>query len=86
MLHGFNVGMKEVEPVIKSVLHTLTNFEVGKLPELPTLVSMLSETKALSYQQLGEELTILFCIVMEFQNLVSIMETFKYPHHWDHIL
>lgn len=60
MLYGtdeFNVGMKQVEPVIKSVLHNLTNLKVAELPKLPTLVSMLPEMKTLAYQQLGEELT-----------------------------
>ena len=56
-LMSFNVGMKQVEPVIKSVLHNLTNLEVAELPKLPTLVSMLPEMKTLAYQQLGEELT-----------------------------
>ena len=56
-LMSFNVGMKQVEPVIKSVLHNLTNLEVAKLPKLSTLVSMLPEMKTLAYQQLGEELT-----------------------------
>ena len=33
-LMSFNVGMKQVEPVIKSVLHNLTNLEVAELPKL----------------------------------------------------
>jgi len=56
-LMSFNVGMKQVEPVIKSVLHNLTNLEVVELPKLSTFVSMLLEMKTLVYQQLGEELT-----------------------------
>ena len=56
-LMSFNVGMKQVEPVIKSVLHNLTNLEVAKLPKLSTLVAMLPEMKTRAYQQLGEELT-----------------------------
>ena len=46
-----------VEPVIKSVLHNLTDLEVVELPKLPTLVSTLPEMKTLAYQQLGKELT-----------------------------
>ena len=53
-LMSFNVGMKQVEPVIKSVL---TNLEVAELPKLSTLASMLPEMKTLAYHQLGEELT-----------------------------
>ena len=56
-LMSFNVGMKQVEPVIKSVLHNLTNLEVTELPKLSTLASMLPEMKTLVYHQLGEELT-----------------------------
>ena len=56
-LMSFNVGMKQVEPVIKSVLHNLTNLEVAELPKLFTLASMLPEMKTLAYHQLGEELT-----------------------------
>ena len=36
---SFNVGMKQVEPVIKSVLHNLTNLEVAELPKLSTFIS-----------------------------------------------
>ena len=53
-LMSFNVGMKQVETVIKSVL---TNLEVAELPKLSTLASMLPEMKTLAYHQLGEELT-----------------------------
>ena len=56
-LMSFNVSMKQVEPVIRSVLHNLTNLEIDELPKMSTLVSMLPEMKALAYKQLGEELT-----------------------------
>jgi len=56
-LMSFNVGIRQVEPVIKSVLHNLTSLEVNEIPKLSTLVSMLPEMKALIYKQLGEELT-----------------------------
>jgi len=49
--------MRQVEPVIKSVLHNLTNLEINELPKMSTLVSMLPEKKVLAYKQVGKELT-----------------------------
>ena len=56
-LMSFNVGMRQVEPVIRSVLKHLTTLDVDQLPKLTTLMRMVSEMKTLSYQQLTEELT-----------------------------
>ena len=56
-LMSFNVGMRQIEPVIRSVLKHLTTLDVDQLPKLTTLMRMVSEMKTLSYQQLAEELT-----------------------------
>ena len=75
-LMTFNVGMKQVEPVIKSVLHNLTDLEVAELPKLPTSVSMLPEMKTPAYQQVGKELT-------ESSNLTLHSDgTSKYGQHY----
>jgi len=43
-LMSFNVDMKQVEPVIKSVLHNLANLEIVELPKLSTLVARNEDT------------------------------------------
>lgn len=54
---SFNVSMKYVEPVIRSVLHHLVNLEVDTLPKPATLVEMMAQMKGLACQQLAEKLT-----------------------------
>jgi hypothetical protein len=52
-LLSLNVGLKQVEPVIKSVLHNIASMAS---PSPSTLVNMLAEMKGLACQQLGEVL------------------------------
>ena len=51
-----NVGIRQVEPVIRSVLKHIASMEVEDIPKASTLVKMLAEMKGLAYQQLAEEL------------------------------
>ena len=55
-LLSMNVGIHQVNPIIRCVLKNLTNKEIDTLPTAPTLVRMLTELKFLSYQQLADEL------------------------------
>lgn len=55
-LLSFNVGVKQVEPVIKSVLTHLTSIKVDSLPKKSTLANMAAEMKCVAYQQLADEL------------------------------
>jgi len=50
------LGIKNVEPVIRSVLKHIASFEIKELPHPTTLTQMYSEKKGLVYQQLNEEL------------------------------
>ena len=52
-LLSLNVGLKQIEPVIKSVLHNIASMAS---PSPSTLVNMLAEMKGLACQQLGEVL------------------------------
>jgi len=56
-LLSLNVGIRQVEPVIRSVLKNIAGFEVDKLPQPGTLVRMYAEMKGLAYQQIAEELS-----------------------------
>ena len=56
-LLSLNVGIRQVEPVIRSVLKNIAGFEVDKLPQPGTLVRMYAEMKGLAYQQVAEELS-----------------------------
>ena len=56
-LLSLNVGIRQVEPVIRSVLKNVEGYEVGDLPKTGTLVRMYSELKGLAYQQVAEELS-----------------------------
>ena len=56
-LLGLNVGVKQVEPVIKSVLCNIASMDIDTIPSPSTLVSMLAEMKGLACQQLSEILT-----------------------------
>ena len=51
-----NVGIQQVDPVIRSVLKNIAGMEVDKLPKPASLVRMLTELKCLSYQQIADEL------------------------------
>ena len=55
-LLSLNVGIKNVEPVIRSVLKHIASFEIKELPHPTTLTRMYSEMKGLACQQLNEEL------------------------------
>ena len=55
-LLSLNIGIKNVEPVIRSVLKHIASFEIKELPHLTTLTQMFSEMKGLACQQLSEEL------------------------------
>ena len=55
-LLSMNVGIKNVEPVIRCVLKHMTGIMVDELPQSTTLVRMLAEMKGLSCQQIVEEL------------------------------
>ena len=56
---SLNVGMKNIEPVIRAVLrHIMVKMEVDTLPKPSTLVEMMVQMKGLAYQQLAERLTI----------------------------
>ena len=56
-LLGMNVGISNVEPIIRCVLKHIASLEVKELPHTATLVRMLTEMKGLAYQQLSEELS-----------------------------
>ena len=84
-LMSFNVSMKQVEPVIRSVLRNSTNLEIHELPKMSTLVSVLPEMKALAYKHLGEEL--MECSDATLHNhLVNIIKVFKNQLYQDLIL
>ena len=51
-----NVGIQQVDPVIRSVLKNIAGMEVDKLPKPASLVRTLTELKCLSYQQIADEL------------------------------
>ena len=52
-LLSLNVGVKQIEPVIKSVLYNIAAMDVDTLPAPSTLTNMLVETKGIACQQLG---------------------------------
>lgn len=56
-LMSLNVGMKQIEPVIRSVLRHMVNMEVDTLPKPSSLVEMIPQMKGLPCQQLAEQLT-----------------------------
>ena len=56
-LLSLNVGVANVEPVIRSVLKHVAGFEVQNLPAPTTLIRILTEMKVLSCQQLSEDLS-----------------------------
>ena len=58
-LLSLNVGVKQVEPVIKSVLYNIASMDVDTIPSPSTLVNMLAEMNGLACQQLSEILTLI---------------------------
>lgn len=56
-LLSLNVGVKQIEPVIKSVLCNIAAMDVDTLPAPSTLTNMLVEMKGIACQQLGEILS-----------------------------
>ena len=55
-LLSLNVGIKNVDPVIRCVLKHITGFEIKELPQISTLTRMYAEMKGLACQQFSEEL------------------------------
>ena len=55
-LLSLNVGIRQVEPIIRSALKNIAGFEVDKLPQPGTLVRMYGEMKGLVCQQVAEVL------------------------------
>ena len=53
-LLSLNVSMKNIEPVIRSVLRHMVNMEVDTLPKPTTMGDMMAEMKGLACQQLAE--------------------------------
>ena len=56
-LLAMNVGIKNVDPVIRCVLKHIVSIEVKELPHSTSLVRMFAEMKGLACQQLAEELS-----------------------------
>ena len=56
-LLSMNVGVKNVQPVILSVLKHIADISVERLPHLTTCSRILTEMKALSLQQVYEKVT-----------------------------
>jgi len=55
-LLSLNVGIKNVDPIIRCVLKHIASFEIKELPQTTTLARMYAEMKGLACQQLSEEL------------------------------
>lgn len=55
-LLSLNVGVRNVEPIIRSVVCNVVGVDVDRLPKYSTLVGMLSEMKVIAYEQLSDEL------------------------------
>ena len=55
-LLSLNVGILNVEPIIRSVLKHIAGFSIKELPQKATLVRMLAEMKGITYCQLAEVL------------------------------
>ena len=75
-LLAMNVGIKNVDSVIRCVLKHIVSIEVKELPHSTSLVRMFAEMKGLAYQQLAEELS-------EQDNLTLHSDgTSKYEQHY----
>ena len=55
-LLSLNVGIKNVDPIIRCVLKHIVSFEIKELPQTSTLTGMYAEMKGLACHQLSEEL------------------------------
>ena len=56
-LLSLNVGARNIEPIIRSVMRDIGGLSVERLPQYTTLINMLSEMKVLACAQLAEELS-----------------------------
>ena len=56
-LLSFNVGIRNVEPVIRSVIKNLVHRSIGRLPSHTALCRMMLEGISLSEMQLAETLS-----------------------------
>ena len=75
-LLSLNVGARNVEPIIRCVLANFIGIDIDRLPKYSTIIGMLSEMKAIAYQQLSEEL-----VGSEFTTLHSDGTT-KFGQHY----
>ena len=57
-LLSMNVGVKNVDPIIRTVLSNIAGITVDRLPKYTTIVEMLPEMKALAYKQIAEKLQV----------------------------
>lgn len=57
-LLSMNVGMKNVDPIIWTVLSNISGITVDRLQKYTTILEMLPEMKALAYKQIAEELQV----------------------------
>ena len=57
-LLSMNVGVKNVDPIIRTVLSNIAGITVDRLPKYMTNVEMLPEMKALAYKQIAEKLQV----------------------------
>ena len=57
-LLSMNVGVKNVDPIIRTVLSNIAGITVDQLPKYTTIVEMLPEMKALAYKQIAEKLQV----------------------------
>ena len=56
-LLSLNVGVRNIEKVIRSVLHNISGRSVSRLPSKTTLCEMMIESLTIAQAQLGEKLT-----------------------------
>ena len=56
-LLSMNVGVNNVDPIIRSVLTNIAGISVERLPKYTTTVQMLTELRGIAYQQIAEKLT-----------------------------
>ena len=63
-LLALNVGIKNVDAVIRCVLKHIASIEVKELPHSSSLVRMLAEMKGLACQQLAEEIRNEQCVTL----------------------
>ena len=75
-LLALNVGIKNVDPIIRCVLRHIASIEVKELPHSSSLVRMLAEMKGLACQQLAEELSKEQCVTLHSDG------TSKYGQHY----